>query len=69
MKELRRVHQSYLEVPTEGWLVANGGRCYKESEVRQNFVQNVKCPLCSKERWFSSQSAYLQHWMTLHKGR
>ena len=67
MKEVRKVHQVYLETPTEEWVVADGGRCYKEEEVRMAFVAMVKCPLCTvRARWFNSEDAYQQHWETVH---
>ena len=68
MKGVRKVHASYLETPTEEWVVADGGRFYKEEEVRLGFVSMVKCPLCtSKARWFGSETAYQQHWETIHQ--
>lgn len=27
---MRKIHTSYVEVPTERWLCASGGRCYRE---------------------------------------
>ena len=68
MKGVRKVHASYVETPTEEWVVADGGRCYKEEEVRLGFVTMVKCPLCTvKARWFPSEGAYQQHWGTIHQ--
>ena len=68
MKEVRKVHPTYLENPTEEWVVADGGRCYKEEEVRMGFVSMVKCPLCTvKARWFNSEASYQQHWETVHQ--
>ena len=45
-----------------------GGRCYEEWDERESFVDMVKCHLCTKrDRWFSSEMAYLQHWNLLQK--
>ena len=67
-REFCKIHISYIEHATEEWLVALGGRCYKESELRKNFIQWVKCPTCiPKEKWFPSEYAYCQHWDTVHK--
>ena len=45
------------------WQVLPGVR-----EVRENFVEMVKCPLCTtRERWFGSEEAYYQHWNSVHK--
>ena len=64
------MHSSYVESPTEAWVVADGGRCYKESEIRENFIEMVKCPGCRhKDRWFSGASAYQQHWKAVHSSR
>ena len=41
---MRKIHTSYVEVPAERWLCASGGRCYREAEVRSNFIEVVKCP-------------------------
>ena len=30
-----KIHSSYVEAPTEEWVVALGGRCYKEKEVHE----------------------------------
>ena len=68
MKEVRKVHQAYVEIPQDPWVIASGGRCYREADVRENFVEMVKCPLCCKDRWFSSEGAYVQHWHAIHKG-
>ena len=58
------MHASYVEAPTEQWLVAHGGRCYKESDTRQGFIEMVKCPTC--ERWLKDEVAYQQHWNSCH---
>ena len=65
----RTVHASYVECPADSWVVANGGgRCYRECEVRENFVESVKCPQCTKrDRWFGSETAYRQHWNSIHR--
>ena len=67
MKGVRKVHMSYVENPTDSWVVADGGRCYKEAELRQKFVEMVRCPSCSKERWFRNDAAYRQHWQVVHQ--
>ena len=55
-------------VPTDSWVVADGGRCYKEADVCDNFIEMVRCPDCTiRERWFNSEQAYCQHWNTVHK--
>ena len=68
VKGVRKVHPSYLECPTEEWVVADGGRCYKLAELRSSFLENVRCPDCiSKERWFGSKDAFRQHWNAVHR--
>ena len=64
MKEVRKVHQMYVECPTEDWVVADGGRCYKRAERREKLEGNVECLRCRK--WFGSAWAYEQHWQTVH---
>ena len=69
-KEVRRVHISYVECPgpTDSWVVGDGGRCYRESEIRESFVEWVKCPQCTnRDRWFSSETAHRQHWYSIHR--
>jgi len=68
VKQVHKVHISYVELATESWLVANGGRCYKESAVREGFESSVRCPLCPNVRkaWFTSIGAYVQHWHSVH---
>ena len=64
---MRKIHPAYVVIPDEDWVVADGGRCYRQSEVRQNFEKMVRCPDCSpKERWFNTKSAYEQHWLACH---
>ena len=58
---------SYVETPCDSWVVADGGRCYKEAEDRENFVEMVMCPNCTRERWFKNETAYRQHWKAVHK--
>ena len=55
---MRKIHISYVEVPTERWLGASGGRCYREASTRANF----------NDRWFNSETAYRQHYRTGHLG-
>ena len=62
------MHQAYIERATEEWIVADGGRCYKEAQMREYFIQQVKCPDCLKDKWFVSDWAYRQHWHTVHSG-
>ena len=65
---MRKVHQSYIECPTEAWVVAHGGRCYKELEVRNGFIEMVRCPDCKKgARWFNTEDSYRQHWNSVHR--
>ena len=66
VREVRKVHQSYMEVPDEDWLKAYGGRCYRKSTLRHNFIEMVRCPDCPCERWLPSQEAYRQHWNSVH---
>ena len=66
--EVRRVHIGDVECPSEPWLCADGGRCYREAMVRSNLMCMVKCPACTtRERWFSSKAAYRQHYQELHR--
>ena len=66
-KEVRKVHVTYVEIPSEPWLRAAGGRCYREEELRTKFVSMVKCPACLFcERWFKSGLAYRQHYRQCH---
>lgn len=67
MKEVRKVHVSYVESPSESWVVADGGRCYKEAEDHENFCEMVRCPECPRKRWFISEQAYRQHGNAVHK--
>ena len=69
MKQVHRVHVSYIEPASESWLVASGGRCYKESLVREEFENSVRCPNCPNVRkaWFSTIGAYVQHWLAVHQ--
>ena len=49
-----RIHMSYVEQDTTGWLAANGGRCYRATEVESNFKNTVPCPECAiwkKDLW------------------
>ena len=49
------LYASYVEqTPPVGWLVANGGRCYRATEVESNFKNMVLCPECAiwkKDLW------------------
>ena len=67
---MRRVHPSYLEAPGPGWLVADGGRCYKAQDCEEHFRGYLQCPQCPqwswKKGWFASLDAYVQHYETVH---
>ena len=52
VKGVRKVHPSCVECPTDDWVVADGGRCYRESEVRSNFVE--ACLLKPTSSWSSA---------------
>ena len=65
---MRKTHISYVECPDEDWVMAEGGRCYRESQLRSQFVEMVQCPVCPVERWFSSEQNYRQHWHGAHGG-
>ena len=66
-KKRRKVHVSYVEYPSESWLFAAGGQCYREAELRAKFVEMVKCPACHIcERWFKTVAAYRQHYQQSH---
>ena len=70
IKEVRKVHASYVEYPgpSETWLCAAGGRCYREAEIRASFVKMVQCPACTtSERWFTTEAAYCKHFNMVHK--
>ena len=65
MKNVRKVHISYIEIPKEEWVVADGGRCYKAKAVREHLQKQVQCPDCKK--WLRTEESYQQHWDSCHK--
>ena len=69
VKEVRKIHTSYVEVLARRWLCASGGRCHREAEVRSNFIEVVRCPECTlTDRWFNSEDSYRQHFRVCHRG-
>ena len=52
-----------------GWLVAIGGRCYRESERRLAMEEMRQCPACPEHllsSWKKDNEAYEQHWREEH---
>ena len=61
------MHRSYVERDTHGLLVEDGGRCYKEEDVRRELADSVQCKVCNK--WLGDRWAYEAHFNACHLGR
>jgi len=61
------VHLSYFERVTDGWVIADGGRCYKADEAFACISKKYRCnePECLK--WCHDRDAYVQHWEAKHR--
>ncbi len=46
MIAVHKVHASYIEQDTRGWLAACGGRCYRREDVVRGFHEMELCPAC-----------------------
>ena len=59
------IHHSYLVGdPNREYCIAGGGRCYPKSEVWDQLLRAVKCPLCYKK--LDSEEAYAAHYQDKH---
>ena len=59
-----------MEADTSGWLAAQGGRCYREKEVREAFQKMRLCPACEADKWSSwkkNMDAYEAHYNAVHR--
>ena len=58
--------KSYLDGDTHGeYIVAWGGRCYKEDKVFENQLAKLACPRCDKV--FNDQWSYESHYDACHR--
>ena len=65
-----RIHKSYLQAdPDNGFCRAQGGQCYKISDVRQNLQDSVKCPVTGCKRVFRNKWAYEAHYQAVHQNQ
>ena len=70
MKSHRSVDTSYLIPATEDWVIAPGGKVYKEKGVRKMLGE---AHLCSwghcQDKKFNSEWQWQQHFDDVHRGK